>query len=284
MQACSLLLGRPWQYDNSVIHHGRTNSYTLMFEGKTIQLLPMNPIEIVNSEKARAPGNTKVDDVHALLALNSPIHDVNIPSDERVPSDHDNLDCMHEIATIIFDALLKYKQLFVSTDTCFTYIRKCGCLFGFALFSWFSNFQAMESRGRLCFQEGEDDEDTDVIDIAKTITDISIYQVISFYIFIIINLINGNKNTILACVLCRTLEGMNTYVGLVPYMHAATTFSSIHPCNHAGEFRVEQAWSNFTQDLAERATGSPRPGLKDVGPDEYASYTRLSTAADRTIA
>jgi hypothetical protein len=181
MQACSLLLGRPWQYDNSVIHHGRTNSYTLTFEGKTIQLLPMNPIKIVNSEKARAPSNTEVDDVHALLALNSPIHDVNIPSDERVPSDHDNLDCMHEIATIISDALLKYKQLFVSIDTCFTYIRKCGCLFGSALFSWFSNFQAMESRGQLCFQEGEDDEDTDVIDIAETITDISICQVIYFY-------------------------------------------------------------------------------------------------------
>ena len=48
MQACSLLLGRPWQYDNSVIHHGRTNSYTLMFEGKTINLLPMTPDEIVN--------------------------------------------------------------------------------------------------------------------------------------------------------------------------------------------------------------------------------------------
>jgi hypothetical protein len=66
MQACSLLLGRPWQYDNSVIHHGRTNSYTLTFEGKMINLLPMNPTEIVNSEKARAPGNIKVDDVHAL--------------------------------------------------------------------------------------------------------------------------------------------------------------------------------------------------------------------------
>ena len=38
MQACSLLLGRPWQYDNSVVHHGRKNAYTLMFEGKTINL------------------------------------------------------------------------------------------------------------------------------------------------------------------------------------------------------------------------------------------------------
>ena len=53
MQACSLLLGRPWQYDNNVIHHGRTNSYTLMFEGKTINLCPMTPDEIVNNDNAK---------------------------------------------------------------------------------------------------------------------------------------------------------------------------------------------------------------------------------------
>jgi hypothetical protein len=28
MQACSLLLGRPWEYDNNAIHHGRSNIYS----------------------------------------------------------------------------------------------------------------------------------------------------------------------------------------------------------------------------------------------------------------
>ena len=59
MQACSLLLGRPWQYDNSVIHHGRKNSYTLMFEGKTINLLPMTPKGIVNNDKAKEKDNSE---------------------------------------------------------------------------------------------------------------------------------------------------------------------------------------------------------------------------------
>jgi hypothetical protein len=72
------------------------------------------------------------------------------------------------------------------------------------------------------------DEDTDVIDIAETITDISICQVISFYIFIINNLINGNKNTILACVLCRTLEGINTYS-----YHTCTLLQLSAPSIHA---------------------------------------------------
>jgi hypothetical protein len=30
MQACSLLLGRPWEFDTDAIHHGRSNKYTLM--------------------------------------------------------------------------------------------------------------------------------------------------------------------------------------------------------------------------------------------------------------
>jgi hypothetical protein len=34
MQACSLLLGRPWEFDTDVVHHGRANEYTLMHKGK----------------------------------------------------------------------------------------------------------------------------------------------------------------------------------------------------------------------------------------------------------
>jgi hypothetical protein len=33
MEACSLLLGRPWQYDTDSLHHGHSNHYSLMFKG-----------------------------------------------------------------------------------------------------------------------------------------------------------------------------------------------------------------------------------------------------------
>jgi hypothetical protein len=36
MQACSILLGRPWEFDTDAIHHGRTNKYTPMHKGKKI--------------------------------------------------------------------------------------------------------------------------------------------------------------------------------------------------------------------------------------------------------
>ena len=44
MEACSLLLGRPWEFDNDGLHHGKSNTYTFMHQGKKITLLPMTPV------------------------------------------------------------------------------------------------------------------------------------------------------------------------------------------------------------------------------------------------
>jgi hypothetical protein len=54
MQACSLLLGHPWEFDTDVVHHGRSNKYTLMHNGKKITLLPLMPNEIVQCDRAIA--------------------------------------------------------------------------------------------------------------------------------------------------------------------------------------------------------------------------------------
>jgi hypothetical protein len=52
MQACSLLLGQPWEFDTDAIHHGRSNKYTLVHNGKKITLLPLTPNEIVQCDRA----------------------------------------------------------------------------------------------------------------------------------------------------------------------------------------------------------------------------------------
>jgi hypothetical protein len=54
MQACSLLLGRPWEFDTDVVHHRRANKYTLVHKGKKITLLPLMPKEIVQCDRAIA--------------------------------------------------------------------------------------------------------------------------------------------------------------------------------------------------------------------------------------
>lgn len=40
MDACHLLLGRPWQYDRDAIHKGRDNTYSFITNGRTVTLLP----------------------------------------------------------------------------------------------------------------------------------------------------------------------------------------------------------------------------------------------------
>ena len=38
IDACHILLGRPWQFDRSVVHDGKKNTYTLSIKGKHIVL------------------------------------------------------------------------------------------------------------------------------------------------------------------------------------------------------------------------------------------------------
>ena len=39
MDACHLLLGRPWQYDRNVVHDGNRNTYSFVFNNTKIVLL-----------------------------------------------------------------------------------------------------------------------------------------------------------------------------------------------------------------------------------------------------
>lgn len=59
MEACSLLLGRPWQFDTNSLHHGRSNHYSLMFKGQKIIIHPMTPEQIVKDDLVRATKTAK---------------------------------------------------------------------------------------------------------------------------------------------------------------------------------------------------------------------------------
>jgi len=51
MQACSILLGRLWEFDNDALHHSRTNTYTFIHKNKNITLLHLSPMDIVKHAK-----------------------------------------------------------------------------------------------------------------------------------------------------------------------------------------------------------------------------------------
>jgi len=54
MQACSILLGRPWQFDKDSMHHGRSNQYSFLYHDKKIVLHPMSSEAILKDEFTRA--------------------------------------------------------------------------------------------------------------------------------------------------------------------------------------------------------------------------------------
>lgn len=47
MQACALLLGRPWQYDKDTTHYGHSNKYSFIHKDKKVSLIPMSLEEIL---------------------------------------------------------------------------------------------------------------------------------------------------------------------------------------------------------------------------------------------
>jgi hypothetical protein len=57
MQACHILLGRPWQFDKDSMHHGRLNLYSFLHIDKKIGLHPMSPEAINHDDVAAAQKN-----------------------------------------------------------------------------------------------------------------------------------------------------------------------------------------------------------------------------------
>ena len=46
MDACHLLLGKPWLFDNNVVYDGHANIYTLNRNGKSLTLVPLPPPDL----------------------------------------------------------------------------------------------------------------------------------------------------------------------------------------------------------------------------------------------
>ena len=58
MDACHLLLGRPWQYDRDVIHNGKSNTYYFKLKGRSYTLTPLLPSQVKPIQPLIEEGNT----------------------------------------------------------------------------------------------------------------------------------------------------------------------------------------------------------------------------------
>ncbi|XP_022007177.1 uncharacterized protein LOC110906335 [Helianthus annuus] len=50
MDACHLLLGRPWEYERDIEHNGRSNTYSFLFGGVKITLVPSKPKQLATKQ------------------------------------------------------------------------------------------------------------------------------------------------------------------------------------------------------------------------------------------
>ena len=69
MDACHVLLGRPWLFDRRVIHDGRMNTYTFHKDQKKITLTPLK------SAHSLKPKNDPYKDVFLTTLLKSQLHE-----------------------------------------------------------------------------------------------------------------------------------------------------------------------------------------------------------------
>ncbi|XP_010221635.1 PREDICTED: uncharacterized protein LOC104575983 [Tinamus guttatus] len=92
MDACSLLLGRPWEFDTDAIHHGRSNKYTFMHKGKKIVLLPMTPTEMVHFEHEKKT-NAKQKDLKPYMGDEDEIESRTTPIQEE--EDDEDITSIH---------------------------------------------------------------------------------------------------------------------------------------------------------------------------------------------
>jgi len=68
MDACHMVLGRPWLYDRKVMHNGYLNTYSFTNEGKKITLVPLSPSKLHENPPQKKPKH-----IDCLLSVSKPI-------------------------------------------------------------------------------------------------------------------------------------------------------------------------------------------------------------------
>jgi len=58
MDACHLLLGRPWQFDRNAIHNDRSNNHSFKLKGRSYTLISLLPSQVQPIHKPNGEGNT----------------------------------------------------------------------------------------------------------------------------------------------------------------------------------------------------------------------------------
>ena len=97
MQACHLLLGRPWQFHVNSVHFGHSNKYSFIHKEKKVVLVPLTPEDIHASDVARMKREEsekrKMGETHnnSKGENPTPAHSIKSTENKRVPQNNECL-------------------------------------------------------------------------------------------------------------------------------------------------------------------------------------------------
>nr|GEW81322.1 hypothetical protein [Tanacetum cinerariifolium] len=84
MDACHLLLGRPWEYDLDITPNRKTNTYSFLFGGVKNTLMPNKPKEVVNKPSGTLLTLSQFEDeLEIMEKMNSNAYRLKLPSHIR---------------------------------------------------------------------------------------------------------------------------------------------------------------------------------------------------------
>ncbi|KAK9045771.1 hypothetical protein V6N11_051679 [Hibiscus sabdariffa] len=104
MDACHILLGRPWQYDKGTTHDGISNRYSFMHAGKKITLAPLTPNQVQEDQirlrknveeirgKKKITCENEESNTMVISASTSSISSPNLQVESRAPSADSKVD------------------------------------------------------------------------------------------------------------------------------------------------------------------------------------------------
>lgn len=71
MDACHILLGRPWQFDGKAVYDGYRNTYSFQHSGRTMVLIPFKEDSMTKPSKVGNKPPSKIETEQTLLFLQS---------------------------------------------------------------------------------------------------------------------------------------------------------------------------------------------------------------------
>jgi hypothetical protein len=120
-QACSMLLGRPWQFDKKSLHFGTTNQYSFVHNDKKIVLHPMSPEAIIRDELARA---SKIRNHEHVGSENQTISNEPEKNKKSNKSDHHTKTAIKLIGSCYLVTKSDLNEIDASTAICYALVCK----------------------------------------------------------------------------------------------------------------------------------------------------------------